>query len=124
MLTQDTINILKQFNENCEWLRSANSTFLSDKNLNVIDDWIDVQQALSIFKRSATWLRCRMLKEDQVKQPMNVNWFLIHGVDWAHEGKKIVFKRTSVLRLKAEMLNIGIEMRLSKRVNKLQNSLN
>ena len=111
MLTQETINIMKQFNENCEWLRTTKHLDTVELAENNTTEWINSKQALTIFNRSSTWLKGRMLKPEQVKQPINVNWFLIYGVDWAHEGKMVVFKKSSVLRLKTEMVNIGRDMR-------------
>jgi len=49
-----------------------------------------------------------MIQPEDIKQPMNVNWFLVFGIDWKREGVRIIFRRESLQKLKEELVNMGI----------------
>jgi hypothetical protein len=72
---------------------------------STLPEWINAAQAQKILQRGRTWLNSRML--ETVTQPINTNWFLIKGLDYTYEGNRLIFKTSSVQRLKAEMRRMG-----------------
>lgn len=74
-------------------------------NENNLPEWINAHQAQKILQRGRTWLNSRMI--ESVTYPMNTNWFLIRGVDYTYEGNRLVFRKSSVQRLKSEMRRMG-----------------
>lgn len=107
-LTQEDRKLIQTFNRNVEWLKK-NHAAASVPNESEWPEWIGVEEALKILGRGRTYLKSRMI-EDYVtaSKPMNVNWFLIRGVDYEREnGKILVFRSASVQRLKAEMRKAG-----------------
>lgn len=97
-MSAEELKILQEFNSNVDWLRK-NQKSVPFKNEP--EEWIELPEAMSILHRSRTWVRTRM--QDEIVQPINVNWFLFKGVDWSREGNRLVFKRSSIVRLKEEM---------------------
>jgi hypothetical protein len=104
-MEQEALKELKRFNDNIEWLRK-NHQSVPTKN-HVGAEWIYLEEAKQILNRGRTWLTTRMLEPHEVQPPMNTNWFLIRGLDWSKEGKLLVFKATSIYRLKSEMIRMG-----------------
>lgn len=99
-LSPQDLQAIKQFNDNVEWLRKNKVTPID----TIQDEWLTVIQAEKILDRRRTWIQTRMIAPEDVKQPMNVNWFFIRGLDWKREGSKLMFKRSSIERMKNESL--------------------
>lgn len=88
------------FNKNIEWLRKTKQSVPIEN-----DAWIYLSEAEKILNRRRTWIATRRI--DKVVEPMNTNWYLIKGIDWDYEGKNLVFLKSSVTRLKSEMIRMG-----------------
>lgn len=99
-MSEELIKELRAFNKNVEWLRKTRQS-VPIKN----DEWIYLPDAEKILNRRRTWISTRCIQK--VVGPMNVNWFLIKGIDWNYEGKNLVFLKSSVQRLKREMIRMG-----------------
>lgn len=105
-LTDEQLKEIKRFNKNIEWLRKNQQSAPYENNF---EDEVKIPEALKILGRGRTWLTTRMLTPEQVKQPMNTQWFLIRGIDWEREGSQLVFKRASLERLKQELRTLGVQ---------------
>lgn len=107
-MTTEALQELKRFNDNIEWLRKNQTKSVPYQN-DKTAEWIYLEEAKQILNRGRTWLSTRMLEPNEVQHPMNTNWFLIRGLDWSKEGKLLVFKATSIYRLKSEMIRMGAQ---------------
>lgn len=103
-MDKEILSAIKTFNKNIDWLRKNQQSVPNENNLS---EWVKLPEALKIMDRSRTWLTSRMIKPEDVQQPMNTHWFLIHGIDWEREGNKLLFKTESLLRLKKELRTLG-----------------
>ena len=103
---KELLTELKKLNQNFALLWKTNpSQFVPNES-----EWIYIEEAMKLLNRKRSWMRTRMLTPNQVTHPINTNWFLIRGVDWQYEGKLLIFKRDSILRLKSEMIRLGAEV--------------
>lgn len=104
-LSPEDKKLIEAFNKNVEWLKKNP---VSVPNENKWPEWITAEDALKILGRGRTYLKGRMIENYDSSMPMNTHWFLIRGVDYEREnGKILVFRSASVLRLKAEMRKMG-----------------
>jgi len=99
------IDIIKTFNQNIEWLKAQGIAPAITQN----KDEIELPAAMKILNRSRSWIKTRMKTQKDLSEmgPCNTNWFLVQDLDWFKEGGRLVFKRTSIERLKAEMKRMG-----------------
>ena len=97
----DSLPVVKEFNRNIDWLRKNKESIESSNNA---PDLLYKDQAAKLLNRSENWLEKRMIKQKDCFQPMNMNGYLIEGIDWTKEGKFVVIKHESVLMLKSSML--------------------
>lgn len=100
MISEQTLTEIKKFNQNIEWLKKNHQSVPSE----IPSEWIDLKEVKKIIDRGRTWLKSRMIHAESASQPINYNWFLVYGLDWRREGSRIMFKRTSIIRLKDEVL--------------------
>lgn len=105
-MTQEQLEEVKRFNDNIEWLKKNHSQSVPMKTAENAD-WIYLTDAIKILNRGRTWITTRMLEPNEAQPPMNTNWFLVRGLDWSKEGKLLVFKSSSIYRLKSEMIRMG-----------------
>jgi len=103
MLTETQLSEIKKFNQNVDWLRKNHR---SEPYENT-GEWIYLGEAMKVLNRKRTWIQTRMVEAADAVPPINLNWFLVRGLDYQHEGKLLVFKRSSIARLKAEMVRMG-----------------
>jgi len=105
-LTATDRKLIEAFNLNVEWLKKNHQLSVPLENY---PEWIGSEDAMKILNRGRTFLKSRMIENyGAASKPMNTNWFLIRGVDYEREnGKRLIFRSKSVLRLKAEMRTMG-----------------
>lgn len=102
MSESDLLIELRAFNKNVEWLKKNRQSVPIENNAA---EWIYQAEAQKILNRSRSWIETRRI--NAAMQPMNTNWFLIRGIDWQYEGKMLIYRRASILRLKSEMIRMG-----------------
>lgn len=102
MLTDEQFHEIKLFNKNIEWIKKNRQSVPVENK-----DWIKVSEAMQLLDCGRTWIQTRMVKPEEVTAPINLNWFLVRGIDWQRKGNQLVFKRESILRLKTELRQLG-----------------
>lgn len=100
-ISEKLIIELEKFNKNVAWLRENVDIEVLKKD----DDWVDIKAAMTLLNRSRTWLNTRMMATPI--EPVNHDWFLFKEVDYNREGNRLVFKKSSILRLKNALTELG-----------------
>lgn len=103
-------DMLKQILSGQQQLNKKLDDLLKNQRQSVPDEiaeLVDFEAAKSILNRGRTWITTRMINANEVTAQMNTAWFLVKGLDWHREGRIIMFKRKSLIRLRDEMKRMG-----------------
>lgn len=95
-ITRDHIAMMQELNSNIK-------TLLKIQAGNKEEKWITYDETMSVLIKSRTWIQERM-KED-VTDIKNVDVYLFKGVDYVKYGKRVLFRQSSLERLKQAIIN-------------------
>lgn len=87
---------IRQFNKNCEWLKSKRSELLPQP-----EQWITYEDAFKIIPLSKRWFDVQ--RNGTTKNGERVEPTLERGTDWKMIGRKPLFNVDSIERLKKEL---------------------
>lgn len=96
-MTTEQLWEIKKFNANLEWLKNSQAR---EEKLN--EELVSMKDAMHLLKRQRTWIQNRMVKE--VDNQTNINEKLVRDVDWVREGNRIMFRMSSLKRIKRDVL--------------------
>jgi hypothetical protein len=69
------------------------------------EQYLNYKEAISFLQRSRSWIHNKLAIE--FKPDMDVNAFLFKDADWIREGNRILFKKSSLQRIKGELRKAG-----------------
>jgi hypothetical protein len=100
--------LIERFNENIDWLRK-NHGKLPYPSIPVesLTETMGMDEARQILKRGRTWISRRMVTAESIDPGIDSTQFLVYGLDWFREGSQIRFHRSSVIRLKQILRDMG-----------------
>lgn len=85
------------------------------------EELITAQEALSILKRSRSWLDSRIVDADDLAEnpTMPADWYFVEGLDTFFDGKNRVFKRKAIDRMKSELVHIAAGAKAPRQAERL-----
>ena len=100
--------LIQKFNENIDWLRKNHGKIpYPSIPVEKMPDTMGMDDARQILKRGRTWITRRMVTAENLPPGTDSTQFLVYGLDWFREGSQIRFHRSSVIRIKQILRDMG-----------------